>query len=416
MKVGIVCPYAWDVPGGVQVHVRDLAEALLGLGHTVSVLSPVDDDSDPGALPVYVVPAGRAVPVPFNGSVARLLFGPLSTARVRRWLREGRFDVLHVHEPLTPSLGLIAVWSARGPIVATFHTANTRSRLYGAFSPALQTALEKVGGRMAVSQAARRTIVEHVGGDAVLIPNGVAAARFAGAEPLPGWPGEGGAIGFLGRIDEPRKGLDVLLAAFEQLAATRPGLRLLVAGPGEVEEVRAQVAPAYRDRVVLLGLVADSDKARVYRSVDVFCAPNLGGESFGIVLLEAMAAGTPIVASDIDAFRRVLEDGRAGELAAVGDSSSFAAALARLLDDPGRRAELVEGAHEVVADYDWTLIARRVVDVYDTVMSGAEAGVGEDPTSEDPPIDVPAQSHRRPGEDWLGALLSRRPGRAQSGR
>jgi len=414
VKVGIVCPYSWDVPGGVQVHIRDLAEALIGLGHSVSVLSPVDDDSDPSGLPAYVVPAGRAVPVPFNGSVARLLFGPLSTTRVRRWLREGRFDVLHVHEPLIPSLGLIAVWAARGPIVATFHTANSRSRLYGAFSPALQTALEKIGGRMAVSQAARRTIVEHVGGDAVLLPNGVAAGRFAGAEPLPGWPGEGGAIGFLGRIDEPRKGLEVLLAAFEQLAALRPGLRLLVAGPGDVEEARAQVSPAYRDRVVLLGLVPDADKARIYRSVDVFCAPNLGGESFGIVLLEAMAAGTPIVASGIDAFRRVLEDGRAGELADTGDPASFAAALARLLDDPGRRARLAAEAREVVADYDWSLIARQVLDVYDTVMSGAEAGVAEDPAPE--PIDVPVQSRWRPGEEWLGALLARRPGRPGSGR
>ena len=227
MKVGIVCPYTWDVPGGVQQHIRDLAEALIELGHTVSVISPADEDTP---LPDYVVPAGRAVPVPYNGSVARLAFGFLSASRVRRWVKEGNFDVLHVHEPAAPSLSLLACWVASGPIVATMHTANPKSRVMHAAGPALLTALEKINGRIAVSEVARTTLVEHLGGDAVLIPNGVATRRYAVAEPLPGWPGEGGAIGFLGRMDETRKGLGVLLKAFETLGTERPALRLLIAG------------------------------------------------------------------------------------------------------------------------------------------------------------------------------------------
>jgi phosphatidylinositol alpha-mannosyltransferase len=210
VKVGIVCPYSWDVPGGVQFHVRDLAQVLRARGHDVSVLAPADDDTP---LPPYVVPAGRAVPVPYNGSVARVSFGPLSAARVRRWLREGAFDVLHIHEPATPSLSLLACWAATGAIVATFHTSNLRSRAMSAAYPILEPALEKIGARVAVSEDARRTLVEHVGGDAVLIPNGVFVDRFAAAEPEPRWRGPDGTIGFIGRLDEPRKGLPTLLAA-----------------------------------------------------------------------------------------------------------------------------------------------------------------------------------------------------------
>src|SRR5450755_2946690 len=243
MKIGIVCPYTWDVPGGVQQHIRDLAEALMDLGHEISVISPADNDD---LLPDYVVPAGWAVPVPYNGSVARLAFGPLSAGRVRRWVREGGFDLLHVHEPAAPSLSLLACWVADGPIVATMHGANPRSRMLHAAQPILQSALEKINARIAVSEAARTTLVEHLGADAVLIPNGVSVRRYEKADPLPGWPGEGGAIGFLGRMDEPRKGLPLLLRAFETLGRERPGLRLLIAGHGDAEEVAARVSAPLR--------------------------------------------------------------------------------------------------------------------------------------------------------------------------
>jgi phosphatidyl-myo-inositol alpha-mannosyltransferase len=276
-----------------------------------------------------------------------------------------------VHEPAAPSLSLLACWVATGPIVATVHTANPRSRVMHAAEPMLQSALEKISARIAVSEAARTTLVEHLGGDAVLIPNGVAIRRYAKADPLPGWPGSGGAIGFLGRFDEPRKGLAVLLRAFDSMAAVRPGLRLLIAGRGDAEEARDRVSQPLRDRVVTLGQVKDEDKQRVLHSVDLFCAPNTGGESFGMVLTEAMAAGAPIVASDLEAFRRVLRGGQAGELFPVGDHAALARTAERLLDDPERRASLSAAAADAVRGYDWPVVARDIVQVYETVISGA---------------------------------------------
>ena len=367
MRIGIACPYSWDVPGGVQQHIRDLAEALIEFGHDVSVIAPADEDRP---MPPYVVPAGRAMPVPYNGSVARLAFGPLSTRRVRRWLRDGDFDVLHVHEPSVPSLSMLACWVASGPIVATMHTAIRKSRVLLATLPVTRSALEKIDGRIAVSEAARSTLVEHLGGDAVLIPNGVATHRYREARPIDGWPGTGGVIGFLGRMDEPRKGLPVMLKAFEQLSEGRPGLRLLIAGPGDADDQRHRLPAALRDRAVFLGEVSEEDKIRVLHSVDVFCSPNTGGESFGIVTAEAMAAGLPIVASDIPAFRQVLRDGRAGELFAVGDHDDLARVAGLLLDDPGRRAELSVAALDAVADYDWDTVAKNVLSVYETVVLG----------------------------------------------
>ena len=367
MRVGLVCPYSWDVPGGVQEHIRDLAEALMDLGHEVSVISPAEDDD---LLPDYVVPAGRAVAVPYNGSVTRIAFGPLSASRVRRWIKDGDFDLLHVHEPAAPSLSLLACWIADGPIVATMHGANPRSRILHAVEPILQSALEKISARIAVSEAARTTLVEHLGGDAVLIPNGVSVRKYEKADPLPGWPGEGGAIGFLGRMDEPRKGLPVLLRAFETLGVQRPGLRLLIAGRGDEQDVAGRVPAPLRDRLVLLGQVSDADKVRVYHSVDVFCAPNTGGESFGMVLTEAMAAGAPVVASDLDAFRVVLRGGAAGELFVNGDADDLAGAAGRLLDDPERRATLSAAASAAVRAYDWPVVARDVLQVYETVLPG----------------------------------------------
>ena len=333
VKVGIVCPYSWDVPGGVQVHVRDLAEALQGRGHTVSVLAPADDDTP---LPPYVVPAGRAVPVRYNGSVARVTFGPLSAARVRRWLREGELRrAAHPRAGRRRRSSLLACWAATGPIVGDV--------------PHLQPAV--AGDERRVPDPASRrwrrsapgsrcprtpgdTLVEHLGGDAVLIPNGVFVDRFAAAPPRAEWRGAGGTVGFLGRLDEPRKGLPMLLRrdgrgrrgpARRAAAGGRPRRR----GGGSSRTSARRSATA----VTLLGVVDEEDKARLLRTVDVFVAPNLGGESFGIVLVEAMSAGAPVLASDLDAFRRVLDDGRVGATFPVGDTAALAGVAAR----PARR-------------------------------------------------------------------------------
>lgn len=369
MRVGIVCPYSWDIPGGVQAHVRDLAEQLVVLGHAVSVLAPGDEDS-PG-LPPYVVTAGKAVPIPYNGSVARLQFGVVSAARVRRWLRDGAFDVVHVHEPAPPSLSLLTCMIHDGPLVATFHVATARSRFLAMFDSVLQPFLEKLSGRIAVSPAARNVIVEHLDADAVVIPNGVAIARFASAAPLPGYPREGGTIGFIGRYDEPRKGMDVLVDALDRLVAHRPGLRLLVAGRGEADAFLARLPTRVAARIDMLGQVSDADKARMLRSVDVYCASNTGQESFGVILLEAMAAGTAIVASDLEAFRRVLDGGAAGALFPAGDGVALAATLSATLDDPELRAKLAAAGVRAVRPYDWTVVAQAILRVYELAIAGA---------------------------------------------
>ncbi|SEN30032.1 glycosyltransferase family 4 protein [Nonomuraea pusilla] len=375
MRIGIVCPYTWDVPGGVKQHIDDLAQALMAQGHDVSVIAPAADDEE---LPPYVTGAGRAVPVPYNGSVARMSFGFLSAARVRRWVRTGEFDVLHIHEPLIPSLGVLACWAAKGPIVATFHASFSRSRAIAVAEPLLRSALEKLTGRIAVSDAARKSLVEQFGGDAVLIPNGVTVSRYAHAEPLDGWGPDGRTIGFLGRMDEERKGLPILLEAFDALAAERPGLKLLIAGPGDEKDVYERVRRDFHDRVTVLGMVSEADKIRAYHSVDVFCAPNTRGESFGIVLAEAMASGATVLASDIPAFRKVLGEGQAGALFSNGDPASLAREAAALLDAPERRAKLAEEALVAVRKYDWSTVARDVVRVYETVTTGGVGRVEED--------------------------------------
>ncbi|MEU6111964.1 glycosyltransferase family 4 protein [Streptomyces albidoflavus] len=366
MRIGIVCPYAWDVPGGVQFHIRDLAEHLIRLGHEVSVLAPSDDETP---LPPYVVSAGRAVPVPYNGSVARLNFGFLSAARVRRWLHDGTFDVIHIHEPASPSLGLLSCWAASGPIVATFHTSNPRSRAMIAAYPILQPALEKISARIAVSEYARRTLVEHLGGDAVVIPNGVDVDFFARAEPRPEW--QGSTLGFIGRIDEPRKGLPVLMKALPAILAAHPAARLLVAGRGDEEEAVAGLPAELRERVEFLGMVSDEDKARLLRSVDVYVAPNTGGESFGIILVEAMSAGAPVLASDLDAFAQVLDHGTAGEMFTNEDAEALADGAIRLLGDPGRRERLSEHGARHVKRFDWSTVGADILAVYETVTDGA---------------------------------------------
>ncbi|GAA3856264.1 glycosyltransferase family 4 protein [Saccharothrix violaceirubra] len=370
MKVGIVCPYSFEVPGGVQAHVVDLARALRGLGHEVEVLAPADDDTP---VPEFVTPAGRAVGIPYNGSVARLSFGPVSFARVRRWIAEHDFDVVHLHEPTAPSLSMLALMTADGPIVATFHTSTPRSKMLSAFQVVLQPFLEKITARIAVSALARRVQVEHLGGDAVEIPNGVDVAFFADAAPLDGYPLPSGTVGFVGRYGEPRKGMPLLLEALREV----PGVRLLVVGRGDEDELRRQAGPELASRIVCLGMVDDETKARALRSVDVYCAPNTGGESFGIILTEAMSAGAAVVASDLDAFRRVLDDGRAGVLTPVGDAAGLAAGLRSVLDDREARARYVDAARQRVMTYDWSVVAQQVLRVYESAMAADPRRVRE---------------------------------------
>jgi phosphatidylinositol alpha-mannosyltransferase len=373
LRVGIVCPYSFDAPGGVQFHVRDLAHALQAQGHEVSVLAPADEDTP---VPDVVTPAGKAVPVRYNGSVARLAFGPRAAARVRRWIDAGEFDVLHLHEPMTPSLSMLALWIAEGPVVATFHTAQVRSRALQVAYPLLRQSLEKIAARIAVSEDARRTLVDHLGGDAVVIPNGVYVDTFATARPRAEWTGTPDAptIAFLGRLDEPRKGLEVLAAAAPRVLAEVPGARFLVAGRGDAGRQGAEASLGeHAASFEWLGGVSDEDKAALLSSVDLYVAPQTGGESFGIVLVEAMSAGAGVVASDLGAFRRVLDDGCAGRLFRTGDPDDLATALLAAVRDPDGTRERREGASAFVRRFDWSAVTAQVLAVYEMAVEAGEA-------------------------------------------
>jgi phosphatidylinositol alpha-mannosyltransferase len=344
--------------------VADLAEALIRMGHYVSVLAPAEFDE---LLPSYVVSTGKPRAVKYNGSVARLSFGPNAARKVSKWIEDGEFDVLHVHEPLAPSLSVLACWAAKGPIVATWHSSMDRSRMMLTLSKLAQTAMEKVSARIAVSEAARATLIKHVGGDAVVIPNGVDVSAFENAKPMFGWPGDNQSIVFLGRGDEPRKGLAVLVSAFPEIRKQHPNVRLLIAGPGEPADTLKVLAREDHASVTVLGMVAPEDKASVLASGTIYVAPNTGGESFGIVLLEAMASGTPVVASDLEAFKRVLDNERAGATFENENSIDLANVVSELLSNPMRRAELSTQGRLRANEFDWSVVAQRIVDVYESV-------------------------------------------------
>lgn len=376
LRVGIVCPYSFDAPGGVQFHIRDLAEALMEQGHHVSVLAPADEGTE---IPDYITSGGKALPIKYNGSVARLTFGPRAAGRVRRWLKEGQFDILHLHEPMTPSLSMLALWNARGPIVGTFHTALIRSRALQFVYPMVRPSLEKFSARIAVSEDARRTLIDHLGGDAIVIPNGVYVDAFASAQPDDRWTGtkEAPTIAFLGRLDEPRKGLQVLTAAIPGVLKRFPGARFLVAGRGDEGKALAlETLGELASSVEFLGGISDEEKAALLSSVDLYIAPQTGGESFGIVLVEAMSAGAVVVASNLGAFERVLDYGRAGFMFTNGDGDDLARQIILALENPEARAAKAAAATEFVQQFDWSQVTAKVLTVYEMVLS-ASAALGQ---------------------------------------
>lgn len=376
MRIGLVCPYSMDAHGGVQVHVMDLAGELMRRGHEVGVLAPASEQVE-AELPDWVTSAGDSVAIPYNGSVARLNFGTAVARRARRWLDQGAWDLVHIHEPLTPSVGMLALQAAQAPVVATFHAAMDRSLARELMSPVAVPLLEKIAARIAVSEEARRTLIHFHGGDAVVIPNGVSVAPFARArrdDPrFVGTP-QAPTIAFLGRLDEPRKGLPVLAQAVPAVLEAVPGARFLIAGRGEAAAEREALA-RFGEHVTFLGGVSDEDKETLLASATCYVAPQTGGESFGIVLVEAMAAGTNVVASDLTAFSDVLGAGRYGALFTTGDGADLARVLVETLTHPDQAARRREAASVAVARYDWSAVTDAVLDVYDLALSSAHARV-----------------------------------------
>ncbi len=407
LRVGLVCPYSFEAPGGVQNHVLGLARHLRESGHRPALLAPGDAAAAEAAgLGSIFTSAGAAVPVRYNGSTARVNFGPLTAARVRRWMRDGGFDLVHVHEPVTPSIALLALQAADVPVVATFHTATPRSRSMQLARAVLGPLVAKVAAGIAVSETARDVVVHHLGGDPVVIGNGIRYDDFAVDGLDSSRPGvtRPVRIVYVGR-DEPRKGLDVLLDALPSLRRELGAVQVLVVGRS------GRALPA---DCISLGMLTEHEKAEVLRSADVFVAPHRARESFGIVVVEAMASGVPVVASALPAFRDLLSPPDApalGELVPPGDPGALSAAVVQALrePDPGRRAK----ARAAAARFDWAVVGRRIVDVYGTAIGSGRAAPGAQPTGQWPALDAALvrraqaalQTAGAPGTDPATALL-----------
>ena len=364
-RIGIVCPYGWDTPGGVQSHVGDLAEYLIAQGHHVSVLAPVINEE---GIPDYVTSAGRPISIPYNGAVARILFGPLAFARVKQWIGSGNFDLLHLHEPAIPSISLLACWASEGPLVGTFHAASTKQKIAFAITPFIEPVIEKLTARIAVSEAARETLQIHLDTDAVVVPNGIYTKKFSDAHSDPRWSGN--TIGFIGRFEESRKGLSVLIEALPSIMEKIPDVRVIVAGPGNPATVLEEMEPHLRQRFTFLGRISEEEKANFMSSVSIYVAPNTGGESFGIILAEALAGGASVLASDIPAFDSLLGHGKYGALFQSENSEDLAKRAIELFNSPELRRTIARAGREYAQSFDWDVVAERIYDVYEMAMVG----------------------------------------------
>lgn len=372
MRVGLVCPYSLSFPGGVQGQVLALAASLRRRGVEARVLAPCD-----GPPPeTFVIPLGKSVPTAANGSVAPVAPDPAAQLRTIRALWDEDFDVVHVHEPLAPGPTVTTLLLRPAPLVGTFHAAGSQPA-YTALAPLVRWGAQRLDLRVAVSEDARRLAADHLGGDYELLFNGIEVERFAAARPEP--TGGRPTVLFLGR-HEPRKGLEVLLRAVPHLP---DDARVWVAGTGPAtEELRAR---HHDPRVEWLGRIDDAERDRRLAGATVFCAPSLGGESFGIILLEAMAAGTPVVASSIEGYAKVATvpgpDGvtppePAAVLVPPDDPDALGRALADLLADPDRvTAQAVLGRARA-AQFDLERLTDAYLAMYRDVMTGAAGAAG----------------------------------------
>jgi phosphatidyl-myo-inositol alpha-mannosyltransferase len=357
VRVAFACPYAWDDPGGVQVHVRELALHMIAEGHDVLVLAPVRHR----ASEAWVRAVGRPVDITYNRSNAPIDPRPWSLRRAREALREFRPDVVHVHEPFTPSTSMWATLASDAPVVATFHTGAVRSRLYDLAAPLIRRIARRIVVRIAVSRVAERAAAARIGGSFEIVPNGANVGRFAEAEPAE--LGEGTKLLFVGRLDE-RKGFVTAVSAFDALVPGRPGLRLVVVGDGPERSAIDDLPTDVRDRITMLGSVPNVHLPPFEKACDLYLGTSVGGESFGVVLVEAMAAGLPIVASDIPGYDEVVTNGVEGLLVPPRDPGAVARAAGTILDDPGLAARLTTAGRARAKTFDWSVVGARIEELY----------------------------------------------------
>jgi phosphatidylinositol alpha-mannosyltransferase len=366
VKIGLVTPYVYPLPGGVNEHVRFLYENLRSRGHDVRIITSSHglQRSSEGD----VIRIGKGFSVPTNGSVGTITVSPRYVSQVKRVLERERFDLLHFHEPFVPFLSLVVLRQSTSVNVATFHAYAGFSPAYELGSKTLPRYAAKLHGRIAVSAAARHFVDRFFPGDYKVIPNGVNVGRYQRAVPIARWQDGTPNLLFVGRLED-RKGLPHLLKAFRLIRKSGLEARLLVVGSGPQErEARRYVLTRGLQNVEFLGRVSDAEKAQLFKTADVFVSPATGRESFGVVLLEAMAAGAPIVCSDIHGYKGVVQRGRQGILVPPRDSKALAAAITELLVDPALRARLGASGQARAEQFSWERVTAKVEEYYGFVI------------------------------------------------
>lgn len=363
MKILIACPYDWNAPGGVQIHVRELAARLLGAGHQVRVLAPGRGSPHES----WVRFTGRPLRVPYAGTVAPICPWPGSLRRIRREIREFAPDVVHVHEPFTPSTSLFATLASDVPVVATFHAYLVRSRLLLIAKPLLRRVWRRISVPMAVSETAASFSARRFGGDPEIVPNGVEVERFASGSARSDLP-DGPRALWVNRLD-PQKGFRVALRAFDILARQLPALTMIVVGDGPDRSAIDDLPMAVRKRLTVLGNVPHDRLPDYFASADVFISPATGQESFGMVLVEAMAAGVPVVCTDIPGYREVVRPDAEGLLVPPGNAIALAVAVRRILLDPKLAERYVAAGRSRAARFSWDEVVPRIENAYQRALA-----------------------------------------------
>ncbi len=372
MRIALVSPYDFPYPGGVTQHIYYLDQHFRELGHQVKIIAPcAGTELEPLANNV-VVTTNRVISIPFAGSNARIPYSPAVNWRVKRALHAEDFDIVHAHEPMTLPVPIMALTHSRAVNVGTFHAYRDRHLIYQYGRRIFQPFFDKLDGKIAVSEAARETVARYFGGEYVIIPNGIDFERFASEQvrPIEQYADGRPTILFVGRL-EPRKGFRYLLRAFPYVKEEFPQARLVVVGAYERDEMADHlhyVREHHLTGVKFVGRVSDENLPRYYRTCDVFCAPSTGFESFGIVLLEAMAAGKPTVATNIPGYRDLLEDGGEGFLVEHKSEKALAQALLRLLRDPATRREMGARGRVKAQNYSWRQVALQVLGYYEELL------------------------------------------------
>ena len=372
MKILLVSPFDFSYPGGVNEHILQLDRQFTSLGHQVRVLTPRSDEEEEGD-DGHIYKLGVSVPVPSNGSTARITLSPLISGKIKEFLQRESFDVVHVHEPLAPTLPLIVLRHSKAINVGTFHAARNSNLGYLSGKPILSHFHGKLDARIAVSPAAYEYVHQYFPGPYEIIPNGIDIERFGRhVEPVRRYLDGRPNILFVGRYNESRKGLKYLLRALALVRQEFPNCRLLVVGPGTPERFERELDKGQLDNVVFVGPVDKQGLSSYYATCDIFCAPSTGRESFGIVLLEAMASGKPVVATNIQGYSSVVRHRTDGLLVGRKSPEALALALVHLLADRELRSRFGEAGLQRAEEFSWPVIARRILEVYE--RAGARAG------------------------------------------